>query len=164
MYINKNNFSSSMKSLTQIICAITLSAALISCNKHPDPPKLTHYSFTSKYGGIIQVDYLEYYKDIRDFEREIVANLHLRPQDAEFSEDYPKIVLDIYSKGNQSVRTFIDYGFSNNSVVVDEYWDGQQFIKRNNQNEEEFKKYDQEYLQILDLIDFRAKVARKIRD
>ncbi len=153
-----------MKSLTKIIGAIVLSLSLTSCNTPPEPPKLKNWTFVEKYEGIIQVDYLEYYKSIFDFEREIIANLYLRPEETTIPEDYPKVVMDIYSKGNQAVTTFIDYGYSNNPVIVDEYWDGKTFIKRNSANEEEFKKHDEEYSQLLNLIDFRAKVARKIRD
>ncbi len=152
-----------MKSLTQIIGAIVLSSFLSSCNNPLEPPQLKNWSFVSKYDGAIKVDYLEYYKSIKEFEREIMAFLYLRPQDAEFSEDYPKVVMDIYSKGNTSVRTFVDYGYSNDSTIVDEYWDGKQFVKRIG-NEEEFKQHDKEYLQLLDLINFRAQIAKRKGD
>ena len=92
-----------------------------------------------------------------------MAFLYLRPQDAEFSEDYPKVVMDIYSKGNTSVRTFVEYGYSNDSTIVDEYWDGKQFVKRIG-NEEEFKQHDKEYLQLLDLIKLRAQIAKRKGD
>ncbi len=153
-----------MKSLTQIIGAIVLSSFLGSCNKPPETPELKNFTFISKYGGVIRVDRVEYFKSIHDFEREVIANLHLRPKETSIPEEYPKLVLDIYSKNNESVRTFVDYGYSSSDKIVDEYWDGTKFMKRNNDNEEEFKKHDQEYLQLLDLLNFKERVAKKMGD
>lgn len=153
-----------MKSLTQIIGVIALSLSLASCNKPPETPKLKNYTFVSKYNGVIRVDRVEYFKSIKDFEREIIANLHLRPAETTISEEYPKVILDIYSKNNKAIQTFVDYGYSSSDKIVDEYWDGEKFIKRNNNNEESFKKHDQEYLHLLDLINFKARVAKKMGD
>ena len=153
-----------MKSLTQIIGAIVLSSFLTACPKTEKPPQLKNWTFVKKIDGVIQVDYLEYYKSIFAFEREIIANLYLRPQDTQFSEDYPKVVLDVYLKNNEEMRTFIDYDYQNNSAIVDEYWDGEHFFKRNKDNESTFQEKDKEYTQLLELIKFKEKVAKKIRE